>query len=77
MSDGHALSRLVDRLLEGRVVLFLGAGVSNGARIPGDSEFQPTLKWMKNQLRARAEELENCGRIDPLELPRFHGHLMI
>ena len=74
------LDRLLDRLMEGRVVPFLGAGVSLDARRPGDDEFQPTVHYLKVGLvgglldvlrradisdAARAREIRTlCGKTD-------------
>lgn len=37
-------------LLSGRIVPFIGAGVSIQCVTPGDETFQPTVKWMREQL---------------------------
>lgn len=47
------MGRLVDRLLEGGVVPFLGAGVSNEARCPSHTAFVPTVAYLKSSLQRR------------------------
>jgi len=53
--------RLVPRVLDGRVVPFVGAGISVGARIPGNPDFLPSVSWMEErlgaELRDRCKEL--------------------
>lgn len=45
------IEMLLDRLFEGRLLPFVGAGISMGARNPEHPEFRPTLDYMKKCLR--------------------------
>ncbi|MGF1643895.1 MAG: SIR2 family protein [Thiotrichales bacterium] len=49
----RAFDRLLDRLAQGGVVPFLGAGISTGAEAP--EGFEPTLQWMKQRVKAALE----------------------
>lgn len=70
------LEMVVDRLFEGRCIPFVGAGISLGARIPGEPDFRPTLDAMRVRL---ADEFEvrirgrSKGRFRPLLPPEAGG----
>jgi len=42
--------RLVDAVVEGRALPFLGAGVSAQARCPGKPRWKPTVEYMRTAL---------------------------
>lgn len=48
--------RLLDRLLDGGVLPFVGAGISYAARVPGSASCQPTPEWMCGRLRQSLDE---------------------
>ncbi|GBE49125.1 hypothetical protein BMS3Bbin13_00024 [bacterium BMS3Bbin13] len=48
--------RLLDRLLDGGVLPFVGAGISYAARVPGPASCQPTPGWMCERLRQALDE---------------------
>src|SRR5262245_35909958 len=51
----YRLERLLNRLLEGGVIPFVGAGISIAARVP-QSPFEPSVSYLEGQLRAKLEE---------------------
>ena len=58
--------RLRKRLLDRRVMPFVGAGISTQARVDGDPAFEPTLTHMKQQLVARLrQELQALASSHP------------
>ncbi|CAN95840.1 hypothetical protein predicted by Glimmer/Critica [Sorangium cellulosum So ce56] len=66
----EAFERLVGRVLDGRVVPFLGAGISQGARIPGDRTLEPSVRWLQERLEGELHRILH-GRPDdsPAEQP--------
>ncbi len=58
------LKRLRNRLCDMRIIPFLGAGVSNGASHPVDSDFEPTVRYMRERLCERFDQeiLNNTGK---------------
>ena len=57
------IDKIVDRLIEGRLIFFFGAGISMGARIPSDDNFEPTIDWMKAKVWERVQSAVPGGRI--------------
>jgi len=58
--------KLARVFIEGRGLPFLGAGVSNNARIPSDYSIRPTVKWMIRELLQKV-----CKRLSPKEHPKW------
>lgn len=54
----RAFERLVGHVLDGRVIPFVGAGISLQARVPGDPDFKPQVSWMEERVREAYARLE-------------------
>ena len=65
--DGMALAfqRLVFRVLDGRVIPFVGAGISLQARVPGDLEFKPAVWWLRDEVKKSCDALMHDGNVKP------------
>ena len=69
------LDRLIESILDGTVVPFVGAGISVAAQVPYNSEFRPTVQYMASQLERKLNDpdrgfkwkalLENCHKSLP------------
>jgi hypothetical protein len=68
----EAFCRLVDRVIDGRVVPFVGAGISQEARVSGNSDFKPTVGWLQDRL---GKELDLEPSLDGLLQAQIVGVL--
>lgn len=50
---------LLDRLLEGRLIPFVGAGISRHARIPNQPDFEPTMAYLEQRARSLLNDLRD------------------
>lgn len=57
-NGANAFRRLVERVLDGRILPFVGAGISQNALIPND-DFRPSVWWMVQQLRKKFTEIHS------------------